>query len=72
MNSRDLKIEADGDYARGRIKPKIRLQGKWLEQAGFKPGKRVSVKLVELGVVELRSYNAVTCTSSKAPDIKNR
>lgn len=54
MNSRTLKIEADGDRWSG-IKPKIRLRGKWLERAGFKPGNRVSVKCVAEGVMELRS-----------------
>jgi Toxin SymE, type I toxin-antitoxin system len=52
---RTLKIEEDGDYFRGRIKPKIRLTGRWLERAGFKPGTRVSVKCLGSGVIELRS-----------------
>lgn len=58
MNSRTLKIEEDGDKWNG-IKPKIRLRGKWLERAGFRPGNRVSVKCVAEGVMELRSANAV-------------
>lgn len=56
---RTLKIEEDGDYFSGRIKPKIRLMGHWLERAGFKPGTRVSVRCVDSGVIELR------CESSK-------
>jgi hypothetical protein len=52
---RTLKIEEDGDYSRGRIKPKIRLMGHWLERAGFKPGSRVSVRQLGSGVIELRS-----------------
>lgn len=52
---RTLKIEEDGDYFRGRTKPKIRLTGRWLERAGFKPGTRVSVKCLGSGVIELRS-----------------
>ena len=52
---RTLKIEEDGDYFRGRIKPKIRLTGHWLERAGFKPGTRVSVRCLGSGVIELRS-----------------
>ena len=52
---RTLKIEEDGDYSRGRIKPKIRLMGHWLERAGFKPGSRVSVRHLGSGVIELRS-----------------
>ena len=38
MNTRTLKIEATGDFAARKITPKIRLAGRWLEQAGFKPG----------------------------------
>ena len=52
---RTLKIEAEGDYFRGRIKPKLRLMGLWLERAGFKPGTRVSVRCLGSGVIELRS-----------------
>ena len=52
---RILKIEADGDFWRGLLKPKIRLTGRWLERAGFKPGDRVHVICVASGVIELRS-----------------
>ena len=52
---RTLKIEAEGDYFRGRIKPKLRLMGHWLELAGFKPGTRVAVRCLGSGVIELRS-----------------
>ena len=52
---RTLKIEEDGDFISGRIKPKIRLMGLWLERAGFKPGTRVSVTCLGSGVIELRS-----------------
>jgi len=52
---RTLKIEADGDVWKGLIKPKIRLMGRWLERAGFKPGDRVNVACVAPGVIELRS-----------------
>ncbi len=51
---RTLKIEEHGDHFRGRIKPKIRLMGHWLERAGFKPGTRVSVKCIGSGFIELR------------------
>ncbi len=51
---RTLKIEEHGDHFRGRIKPKIRLMGHWLERAGFKPGTRVSVTCLGSGVIELR------------------
>jgi hypothetical protein len=49
MNPRTLKIEAMGDFFRGKIKPHIRLKGYWLEQAGFKPGHRVQVRCLERG-----------------------
>jgi hypothetical protein len=51
---RTLKIEEHGDHFRGRIKPKIRLMGHWLERAGFQPGTRVSVTCLDSGVIELR------------------
>src|SRR5664279_3461528 len=52
---RTLKIEAEGDPWQGAVKPKIRLMGRWLEQAGFKPGLRVQVTCVAAGLIELRS-----------------
>ncbi len=54
MNRRTLKIEATGDFWRGKITPKIRLTGQWLEQAGFKPGQRVTVELMDSGCLTLR------------------
>jgi hypothetical protein len=59
MSFRTLKIEEDGDHWKGRVKPKIRLRGNWLERAGFKPGHRVSVKCVAPGILELRTQDAV-------------
>ena len=53
MNQRNLKIEAAGDFWRGKVTPKIRLAGRWLEQAGFKPGHRVEVRLDEPGKLTL-------------------
>ena len=58
INSRTLKIEEDGDYWKGNIKPKIRLRGCWLARAGFKPGNHVSVKSIAHGIIELRSSDA--------------
>ena len=54
-SARTLKIEEDGDPWAGKIKPKIRLKGCWLERAGFKPGTHASVTHVAPGVLELRS-----------------
>jgi hypothetical protein len=53
---RTLKIEEDGDFWKGKVRPKIRLKGCWLEQAGFKPGTHVEVKCVASGILELRSH----------------
>jgi hypothetical protein len=52
---RRLKIESDGDAWRGILKPKIRLTGRWLERAGFKPGEQVQVICVAPGMIELRT-----------------
>ena len=57
---RTLKIEPDGDPYKGAIKPKIRIMGRWLERAGFKPGNRVCVTCIAPGVIELRSPDSVT------------
>jgi hypothetical protein len=62
---RTLKIEADGDGWTGTIKPKIRLMGRWLEQAGFKPGNHVHVTCVAPGVMELRSQDILTLNETK-------
>ena len=58
---RRLKIEADGDPWKGNIKPKIRLMGRWLEQAGFNPGRHVHITSIAPGVMELR------CSESPPP-----
>jgi hypothetical protein len=62
---RTLKIEADGDFSKGLIKPKIRITGQWLERAGFSPGNRVQVTCVSPGVIELRSPDASTVNETK-------
>jgi hypothetical protein len=52
---RTLQIETEGDRWKGALKPKIRLIGRWLERAGFRPGSRVRILCVAPGVLELRS-----------------
>lgn len=52
--ARTLKIEAIGDFALRKIKPRIRLSGQWLEQAGFKPGHRVEISLSKPGELSLQ------------------
>ncbi len=51
---RSLKIEATGDFFYRKITPRIRLAGQWLEQAGFKPGHRVEVRMEQPGSLSLR------------------
>ena len=62
---RELKIEAEGDFFKGLIMPKIRLVGRWLERAGFSPGHHVRVTCLAPGVIELRSPNALTVDGTK-------
>ena len=64
---RTLKIEADGDFWRGLIKPKIRLIGRRLERAGFRPGNRVQVTCIAPGVIELRSTDTSTMNETEQP-----
>jgi hypothetical protein len=54
VRRRTLKIESDGDGWKGKIKPKIRLCGHWLEQAGFKPGHRVEISSSKSGEMSLQ------------------
>jgi hypothetical protein len=58
--TRHLKIEAAGDYWVGQVRPKIRLMGRWLEQAGFQPGDHVTVISVAPGILELRTSSPTT------------
>jgi hypothetical protein len=53
-NVRTLAIEAAGDFCYGKVTPKIRLAGRWLERAGFKPGHRVEVRSDQPGTITLR------------------
>jgi hypothetical protein len=51
---RSLKVEAIGDPWRGKIIPRIRIAGQWLERAGFKAGHRVEILLDQPGTLILR------------------
>ena len=64
---RTLQIEAEGDRWKGITKPKIRLMGRWLEQAGFRPGLRVQVTCVAPGVIELRAPEASIVRETNQP-----
>lgn len=54
MQARSLKIEKIGDFCDGKIIPRIRIAGQWLEQAGFKPGHRVEIRFDQPGNLTLR------------------
>ena len=54
IKRRTLKIEAIGDFAYCKIKPRIRLSGQWLEKAGFKPGHRAAIHVPRPGELTLR------------------
>jgi hypothetical protein len=41
---RKLKVYEVGDVFHGKEQPQIRLQGKWLRQAGFQPHDRITVR----------------------------
>jgi len=64
MTQRTLKIEAIGDFARGKITPRIRLCGYWLNRAGFKPGQRVEIHLLKPGEMTLQLKEAVPPTET--------
>ena len=54
VRQRSLKIESIGDFAYRKIKPRIRLSGHWLEQAGFKPGHRALIHVSRPGELTLQ------------------
>ena len=62
---RTLKIEEEGDFSVNRVKPKIRLMGRWLEKAGFRPGGRVQVVCRAPGIIELRIPDALNSNEAK-------
>jgi hypothetical protein len=64
---RTLKIEESGDFWKRRIKPKIRLTGRWLERAGFTPGNHVRVTCLATGVIELRTPDVMMTNETKQP-----
>lgn len=63
---RILKIEATGDFWKGGTKPKIRLTGRWLERAGFRPGDHVQVMCVRPGLLELRFCKRIAAEPKQA------
>ena len=51
---RTLKIEPLGDPWRRKLFAGIRLKGRWLVRAGFRPGRRVTVIVSSPGSLQLR------------------
>ncbi len=60
--SRSLKIEAVGDFALSKTKPRIRLSGLWLEKAGFKPGHRAIIRESNPGELTLQFKEQISDT----------
>jgi hypothetical protein len=56
---RRLKVEEVGTRYRWPKKPRIRIEGYWLERAGFRPDSHVQVTCVAPGVIELRSSDVL-------------
>src|SRR5262249_42028457 len=52
--TRFLKIEEIGDFALGKVIPRLRIAGQWFERAGFNPGHRVQVLVEQPGSMTLR------------------
>jgi hypothetical protein len=66
MRPRSLKVEAEGDPWRSKLKPKLRLVGRWLEQMGFPPGGRVEVSPIEPGLLQIKLKPSV-CAEATTP-----
>lgn len=66
---RTLKIEESGDRWKRQTRPKIRLEGRWLQKAGFPAGNRVTVSLISEGIIELRCGFAGTAPEIRSTEI---
>ena len=64
---RTLKIEAVGDFAGNKVKPRIRLTGHWLERAGFRPGHRVEISFSKPGELSLQFREESTSQYKTTP-----
>lgn len=67
MSARTLQIERTGDFWHGNVIPKIRITGKWLERAGFRPGHRVEVITEQPGTLTLRFVAESTANDAPRP-----
>ena len=53
FKARLIKVTETGDFWRKRTKPMIRLQGRWMVDAGIKPNRYVQVSNPQPGVLLL-------------------
>lgn len=51
--TRRIKVETIGDYFKRKTAAGIRLKGKWLQNAGFKPGEHCQVTFISPGIIRL-------------------
>src|SRR4051812_18521543 len=51
--TRSLAVESVYDFSSEAVIPRIRIAGKWLERAGFKPGHRVKIVIERSGSLSL-------------------
>lgn len=51
---RRLHAYTVGDFWKGKVVPKIRLQGKWLTEAGIQPGDEILIEIQGDGVLLIR------------------
>jgi hypothetical protein len=65
--SRRLTVEATGDPWFGRVTSKIRLKGRWLKRAGFKPSDRVEVIVESQGTLTIRLIEPVEESIHETP-----
>jgi hypothetical protein len=59
-NTRVLKVEKIGDFWAKRTKPSIRLQGKWMLQAGLLPNRHVQITNPSPGVLLIQLLYDIT------------
>ncbi len=55
MKTRTLKVEPTGDFFRQKVKPALRLRGRWLERAGFPPNSHARIIIRTPGVLEIQA-----------------
>ena len=58
MNARTIKVEKTGDYFYAKVKPAIRLKGRWLEQAGFSPNSHARITVLADGVLQIQAITS--------------